>query len=269
MKSLSERLDALQHRLSHRWSPEVPYTRLGTTRLCIDGYPRSANSLLWRKFMLANGTPEYRHPHAVAHHSHDPDSVLLAVLMDIPVIMPVRHPKDCIASVLVYEPEDGMSMRVACGRYLRMVDVALGAGPKVLPARFDDILHNCNRVLLDANARFGLTLRTLPVEDAVAHEEMHQKVVQRAEAAHGDRWRDKIGLPTGSRAAQKAAMIGKLAEEPLFDECLSRYAELIGAPAAPPAQPPSATVAPDATPPARQRPNWVHRVADLTRRWRT
>lgn len=226
MASAGDRLAILQSRLSKRWTDKVSYTRPGITRLCIDGFPRSANSMLVRKFLLSN-REAYKGRHVIAHHTHDPDSVLAAVLASIPVIMPIRRPEDCIPSVLIYD--QAMTRDDACRRYLAMVSLAANCPQRVLAAPFDAVVTNVNSVFAAANAKFGLTLQHITMSDQEASEAIEQRVVAAAEATHGEQWAQKVGVPSQTRALDKAALLTQLRSDPAFQRCRHSYAQMLKA----------------------------------------
>jgi hypothetical protein len=215
----------LQARLSKRWPASVHYTRPGITRLCIDGFPRSANSMLIRKFLLSN-RQEYKGRYVVAHHSHDVDSVLAAVLADIPVIMPVRRPEDCIPSVLIYDK--AMTQAEACRRYLNLIDLAASRPQQVLVAPFELIVHDVNSIFAAANRLFGIQLQPIPCSDEEAMRTIEQQAVSAAAKLHGEQWASKVGVPSDSRATEKTELLARLGEDPDFRRCRSRYDEIVG-----------------------------------------
>ena len=222
--SVNDRLAILQSRLSKRWTDKVAYTRPGVTRLCIDGFPRSANSMLFRKFLLSN-RDAYKGRHVIAHHTHDPDSVLAAVLASIPVVMPIRRPEDCIPSALIYD--QAMTRDDACRRYLAMVSLAANCPQKVLAAPFDAVVRNVNSIFAAANVKFGLALQPIAMSDEDASQAIEQRVVAAAEATHGEQWAQKVGVPSQTRALDKAALLKQLRPDPAFQRCRQGYDQML------------------------------------------
>ncbi|MEJ2491159.1 MAG: hypothetical protein P8Y84_06020 [Desulfuromonadales bacterium] len=68
-----------------------------TSQLCIDGFPRSANTFLTLFFSHWNPNA------AVAHHVHLPLQVRMAVKYRVPTIVLIRPPLDAITSLLIRE----------------------------------------------------------------------------------------------------------------------------------------------------------------------
>jgi hypothetical protein len=221
-EALATRIAAIEKRLTRRWPANVSYTRPGVTRLCADGPPRSANSLLCHKIQLANR--ELSAPvGALSHHTHDVDSVLLAALAGIPVIMPLRDPMESLASLAVYR--DGKNMAAGCAQYARMCQLALTHPEEVLVAHFDTIVNDVNAVFRAANERFGIALAPLPMSDAEANELIADRV--RKANLHGDKSTARMGIPDESRNAAKAEAATQLDAVREFRRCKLLYAKLV------------------------------------------
>lgn len=217
------RIAAIEKRLARRWPKNVSYTRPGITRLCADGPPRSANSLLCHKIQLANR--ELNAPlGALSHHTHDPDSLLLAALAGIPVIMPLRDPMESLASFAVYR--GGKNMAAACAQYARMCQLALTHPNEILIAHFDTIVNDVNAVFRAANERFGSTLNLLEISDAEANELIAEKV--RKANAHGDKATARMGVPDEKRNVAKAEAAAQLDSLREYRRCKLLYAKLAG-----------------------------------------
>jgi hypothetical protein len=63
------------------------------TDICIEGYPRSANSFAVGAFQHAQ-----KHPVRVAHHTHIPANVMRACERGIPTLVLIRDPTDAVVS---------------------------------------------------------------------------------------------------------------------------------------------------------------------------
>lgn len=80
-----------------------------TTDICIEGFPRSANSFAVGAFEHAQTNPV-----TIAHHTHVPANAMRACKWGIPTIVLVRSPYDAIVSVVALKKEsqlveDGVS----------------------------------------------------------------------------------------------------------------------------------------------------------------
>ena len=72
------------------------------TDICIDGYPRSANSFAVGAFEQAQDGPV-----RIAHHNHAPAPILEAVRREIPAVVLIRNPVDTLIS------ERGLQLQTA------------------------------------------------------------------------------------------------------------------------------------------------------------
>lgn len=67
------------------------------SQICIDGFPRSANTFLTLFFTHWNPAAE------TAHHVHLPLQVRMAAKFQVPTIVVIRHPLDAIISLMIRE----------------------------------------------------------------------------------------------------------------------------------------------------------------------
>jgi len=67
------------------------------SQICIDGFPRSANTFL--TVFFAHWNPDA----VVAHHVHLPLQISMAASYRVPTIVVIRHPLDAITSLMIRE----------------------------------------------------------------------------------------------------------------------------------------------------------------------
>jgi hypothetical protein len=67
------------------------------TRICIEGFPRSANTFL--VLFFSHWNPGLK----AAHHLHLPIQVKMATKYKVPTVVVIRHPLDAISSLMVRE----------------------------------------------------------------------------------------------------------------------------------------------------------------------
>ena len=135
MTSLLRRVEAiLRHRAKH-WLGRRPrlyhwtyrlrdgfVERLVTdaTDLCVEGFPRSANSFAVGAVEQAQDAPL-----SIAHHNHVPAPILNAVRRDLPTVVLIRDPVDAVISNRGLQLQIGaregkeMPQRVSYKRQLR------------------------------------------------------------------------------------------------------------------------------------------------------
>jgi hypothetical protein len=118
------------------------------TELVIEGYPRSANTFAAFAFQLSQ-------PRTVrlAHHLHAPAQIAAAADRGVPVLVPVRRPRDCAISIAIRSPH--VSLAQALDAYRRFHEAVLAYRDSCHVARFEDITSDFGRVVEGLNGRFG------------------------------------------------------------------------------------------------------------------
>ena len=117
------------------------------TQVCIEGFPRSANSYAVVAFKLAN--PQV----PIAHHLHVPAQILEAVRRNIPTVLVIRHPRECVASFMVFQRSERPAPYLKA--YIRFHQAVLPVVERVVVADFQQVVTNINGVIAALNARFN------------------------------------------------------------------------------------------------------------------
>lgn len=127
----------------------------GKTKICIEGYPRSANSYSVRMFKLANNIP----PVQICHHSHSIHIVKKAVKFRIPVLVVIRNPIDAITSLCIarkgIKGVSNQNITIHIFEYLDFYSWISKHLDKVVLCSFEDVISNFNLVIAKLNDRFG------------------------------------------------------------------------------------------------------------------
>jgi len=207
-------LRRVQQRLLAR-NPPWRVCRKGITRLCIEGFPRSANSLAVRLFCFANDVP-------VAHHTHSLNNVRLALAYGIPVLILVRNPLDAIVSACIYSKRsvgDVISSWISFYKYLEQVR------DRVVLAHFDVVISNFNLTIVSVNKMFhtGFSL----IEDLEAATERVFEDI-RAGASRDGKGADKIPIPMPEREQAKAEYRLLVSQHPGIAGAQDLYDRLCG-----------------------------------------
>ncbi len=120
--------------------------------VCIEGYPRSANSFSVAAFEMAQGRRTL-----IAHHTHAPANVLAAVEAGLPTIVLIRRPPDAILEFLLLRPK--LSVAQAVRGYLRFYGPLIPVFDRIVVGRFDEVTTDLGRVIRRVNERFGTAFR--------------------------------------------------------------------------------------------------------------
>lgn len=188
------------------------------TDVCIEGYPRSANS--YSVFSFRRWNPGAR----IAHHLHAPLQVARAVRFGVPCAVLIRPPLDAVASVLVMDRER-ISDSAAYRSYLHFYSRALPLRDRVAVAPFAEVVEDPSTVVKRLNSAFGTSFAwEQPSPDGTA-----------GFLAQDERLSRKQGLPaTSSRAPspdkerRKAELRERLSRHPLLRDAESLHAAWVG-----------------------------------------
>ena len=189
----------------------------GRTDLCIEAFPRSANSSTYRKFMIAN-------PGAiVAHHTHTVANVAAAVRHGVPALVLIRRPPDALLSALVAQrkpsPDDVLARYVDFHRWL--ADHVDG----VVLADFETVLSDWNGVIERVNDRFGTSFAT-HADAADADRQMEDFIRAKMDAEARSRHATNMPLPSPERSGLKESFREVVESHPLYPAALAAYERL-------------------------------------------
>lgn len=208
---------------------------LRTTRLVIDGYPRSANTFATVAFMYAQGHRGGFSDVAidVANHWHRPSQLTLAARWNIPAVALIREPRAAILSSMVYAGSDDAARFTA--RYLAFYRAVESVKDKVLVVDFQDAIADMGAVIDRVNARFGTDFARFEhtSENVAAVQAMIEAHASRRGGHLGEGWRKEqhLSLPTAEREAMKQAR-ARLLDAPALQSPLADaralYARLTG-----------------------------------------
>lgn len=190
----------------------------GRTAICIEAYPRSANSSTFRKFKIAN-------PDAmVAHHTHTVGNLAAAVRHGIPTLVLIRRPPEPILSTLVAmrtpDPDDALS------RYLDFYGWVERRLDALVLADFERVLEDWNGVIRAVNTRFG-TRFALHGDSEEADRRMKDFIQKRMDAEAEARHVTNMPLPSAERTALKEQYREVVEGHALYPEALGVFRRLL------------------------------------------
>jgi hypothetical protein len=120
----------------------------GETDVCIEGYPRSGNSFVYRAFQGWN--PAAR----VAHHLHVPVQVKRAVAMGIPTAVLIRAPAEAVPSLSVYF-EGRVAEDTLLETYVAFYRALWPIRSEFVISPFDETVADPTRLPAELNKKFG------------------------------------------------------------------------------------------------------------------
>jgi hypothetical protein len=189
------------------------------TDVCIEGYPRSANTYSFHGFKLRN--PDAR----VAHHLHAPIQIVRAAELGIPCAALIRPPLDAISSLLIFRAGQlraGLAIRAYEDFYTRVAE----ARDQVILAPFDEVLADPAMIARELNRRFDTAFDETPYDEATKAD-----LVERIERFDRNRKPDvlRYTVPRPEKEDLKPLMRRRVEEHPRFPRALAAYERLMGA----------------------------------------
>lgn len=123
------------------------------TGICIEGFPRSANSYAVVAFRLAN--PEVK----IAHHLHVPAQLLQAVTWKIPAVFLIREPLEAVSSFMVFQNSQNADLYLKA--YIRFYKVLKKVHSSLVVISFDTVIHDFDVLIKQVNQRFATNFNLL------------------------------------------------------------------------------------------------------------
>ena len=141
------------------------------TDICIEGFPRSGNTFLYKLVKELN--PELKtanHKHSVGHIKH-------AFYLNKPVIILIRDPLDAITSELIRYSNDGKIISkhlYTINRYTQFYDYVSNVSNQVTLVTFAELTQDTERVLSELERKYALWER--PVDYGYVAQEVLKKM---------------------------------------------------------------------------------------------
>lgn len=160
------------------------------TQLCLEGFPRSANSYAYNMFRAANPqvTRYGRHVHTVSQISR-------AVALRVPTLLVIRDPKGSVASLLKHFSPDALPDLLDA--YIAFYQGVLPLSGQVVVSDFGQTTGDLNCAIAALNARFATSFRLI--------EQAHETEVRADLETFRREGRGTRGLPPIRTEAERAA----------------------------------------------------------------
>jgi hypothetical protein len=130
------------------------------TDICIEGFPRSANSFAVAAFRHAQDEPI-----SIAHHNHVPAPVLAAVRRGIPTIVLIRDPVEAVISfrglllqIAATNDEENafhVSYELRLKAWISFYETIKPVADRIVIAPFEEVTDDFGGVIGRVNDRFG------------------------------------------------------------------------------------------------------------------
>jgi hypothetical protein len=190
------------------------------TDICIEGYPRSANSYTVEVVRQAS-----KGALTIAHHTHLPAQVLYAYEIDIPIVILVRDPINAVVSrhatrrqesIGRREWEKYITLETDLREWLLFYRTVSEIGDDILFCEFADIIESPNKVVKYVKRKYNNINMECLKKDAV---EISQ---ERGKHASPSKKRDKIKREVRRRLEENRDRL-----EESIDKCHKMYSKIL------------------------------------------
>lgn len=179
------------------------------TKLCVEGFPRSANSTLsWEINRLNKDL--YFGRNVFAHHSHSTAQIRLAIQNKIPTFVLIRNPVDAIVSYHIYS---GRPISDCATMWFNFYTQIQGIRNRFELIKFDDIVADQTKVASHILEKAGLGL---------SGDDEHKELIagKRKKSLQNDPKR--TSAPVESRAKTKDVILESI-DQKLFAPSVALY----------------------------------------------
>lgn len=188
--------------------------RIGTD-ICIEGFPRSANSFAYHYFKRAN--PDL----CIAHHIHVPSQLEAAVQLRVPLVVLLRKPLDAIQSLMIiYE---NLSVGLALWSYERSYSITMRHLDRVVLSRFETTINSPEIIVRCLNDRFNLELAAPKLSNS-DRESIFKSLKAIAES---EKQRYQVAIPSADKQAAKLAHTAAIYGHKRYPKVQELYKEML------------------------------------------
>jgi len=188
------------------------------TDICIDGYPRSANSFSVRMFRQAN--PDSK----IAHHTHSIGNLKKAILHGIPSVALIRNPEQAIVSSVIAHEMDCVDDEIY--RYIYTYRWVKSNLDNLVIADFDRVINNFNDVVTDINKRFDKSFNLL--EDVYdADMQVKNDIEKRYDKLGQTKMSHIKPVPSKHRSEKQEKLVAVILNHKMFNEAKVLYDEIM------------------------------------------
>ncbi len=137
--------------LYYKWyARRYPFSEMAVreeTDICIEGFPRSANSYAVVAFKLDN--PGIK----PGHHLHVPAQIIRACALKKPVVTVIREPREAVASFLVFQSSSNAGLYLKL--YTDFYKALLPYREQIVTADFKTVTTDFNTVIERVNQKYS------------------------------------------------------------------------------------------------------------------
>lgn len=186
------------------------------TQLCIEGYPSSANSFCYHLFKCL--LPELNY----SHHTHSFANISLALKYNIPSLILIRNPLDCISSRVARFENNAQYCLIEYLDFYQRVQKVMSS-EHILLIEFGEMINQTEEVLLAFDKHLIWETKSENTEELIKRAKTRMKNSQQK---LGKRM-DNVSLPNKERQAKKNEIKQKVKSFPEYKLSEDIYHSLI------------------------------------------
>jgi hypothetical protein len=184
------------------------------TDVCISGFPRSGNTFLCEVWSHFN--PELQ----MSHHIHLPFEMYDALKLEIPLIVLIREPLECLSSLLAVD--ERLSAGVGIWSYLNYYRRIWGERSRYVVSAFPRHVDHVEDITESFNDFWNTSIRCQEVDSTVrevAFANMRKRTEERG------RYRNLYAGPRKDKDEIKNRLKSRLEAHPRLEECNELFCE--------------------------------------------
>lgn len=190
------------------------YNRLLTTSdtdICIEGYPRCANSFAYNKFNAWN--PGLK----ISRHLHIPYNILEAVRLGKPTVVLIRSPLEAISSFSMGLPN--VEIKNLVKMYINFYRQVEHVKEYVVIADFESVTKSFSDVILNVNKKFQCNFN---IEESTVEDDM--KILNSLrEHSKNIGWSSMASAPDKARKISQEKKLNSILEDSNYGKCCEIY----------------------------------------------
>lgn len=138
---------SLYYKIYARKYPANRFAVNKNTEICIEGFPRCANTYSACAFKLVNRDVK------LGHHHHVPAQIFKSISFGIPTVVVIRNPEDAVASLLVLK--NSIKADIYIKSFIKFYKSIVPVFDKVIVAHFPQIIENFNHTIEAVNRKYN------------------------------------------------------------------------------------------------------------------
>jgi len=208
---------ALYYPIYSRKYPANTFAVTKNTEICIEGFPRCANTYSACAFKLVNRDVK------LGHHHHVPAQIFKSVSMGIPTVVVIRNPEDAVASLLVLK--NSIKADIYVKAYIKFYNSIMSLLDKVIVADFSQTTGNFNQIIEAVNKKFNTNFNL--IDNLENRKEEIYKILNDFNGKFEKRDIKRHYIPNEEKAKFKKEVIKYVKESKLLPEANELYLRII------------------------------------------